>query len=294
MVHENDEERRLAFLRRVRDTAFENLTRCTFPFYARQDGKYILLGSGVLVAIGQKHLGITAAHVLDDIGRCLKYSLPVLIPPGKFGQPLIRLTKFDTFRSTLPPSGERKDDYVDIGIIDFPDDLILKLKKTRRFLNISEIDLWGRIGPESRYLIFGYPKAGSETDDEKRSVSYEAMPYATIPYSVETVELPCFQKDIEIVVAFKPETSSDQDGEPSGTLEPKGISGCGIWRLIEDVADCERWQPDMLKLVGIEHTWHKPAQVLRGTQIRVVIEAIFHHFPELRQAMRLVIVQKGR
>jgi len=283
-----DQARRLAFQRRLAEAVFDKLGSCTFPFYALENENYELYGSGVLLSIGQKHFGITAAHVLDEIGRCFEQGFSVLVPPGKYGEKLLRLGKFGTYRTPVPKEGGRRNDYFDIGIIDFPPETADTLSKTRRFLTITDLDPWETLRPTSGYLVFGYPTEGSKPDHDTKSMIYEPMPYLTRLYDGDYGKLTGFQNDVEIVVKFDPERSSDQDGTPSGRLQPPGVSGGGLWRVVEDVAESDQWEPQMVKLVGIGHTWSESVGVIRGTHIRVVTDAIFHHFPELRPAMKLV------
>ena len=67
--------------------------------------------------------------------------------------------------------------------------------------------------------------------------------------------------------------------------DPRGISGCGIWRLHQAGEDAAGWSLGRVKLVAIEHRYNADLHVLRGTRIRYVNRILHDCFPELRPEM---------
>jgi hypothetical protein len=286
-----DRQKQLAFYRRIKESVSNEVAKATFPMYAIQKGEYVLLGTGVLFQIASKSFGLTAAHVLDDVERCLQRGVPVVFTPGEYGHRFVCPERIDFSTSVMPDSGDRCDDPVDVGFIELSTSDAEVLGKTRHFLNCSQILLSESPNRSTRYLVFGYPKAGSECLADEKCIQYQPLACVSHAYTGDLSILPKFHRETEIILNFTPDKNVDDDEMPSQILHPKGISGCGIWRLIGDINDSDRWKPEMVKLVGIEHTWDQRIQAIRGTRIGYVIAPILQRFPELRPAMDMAYLQ---
>jgi len=68
----------------------------------------------------------------------------------------------------------------------------------------------------------------------------------------------------------------------------KGVSGCGIWRVIGLQGSIDRWKPDHCKLVAIQHRYYEKPGYLHTTWIQHAIRRVFDDYPDLRSASRIV------
>jgi hypothetical protein len=92
---------------------------------------------------------------------------------------------------------------------------------------------------------------------------------------------------VSIALDFDPTNIRDDAGHPAASPEPDGMSGCGIWRLVEAGIDTRRWSPDDVKLVAIDHAIRRRTRVLIGTRIRYALQMIYRHHSDLRSAMEM-------
>ena len=97
-----------------------------------------------------------------------------------------------------------------------------------------------------------------------------------------------------IALDFDPATIRDDDGRPAVPPHPAGMSGCGIWRLVEAGTDMNRWKLDDLKLVAINHTLKPTEKVLVGTRIRYALQMIYRNHMDLRPVMEMHFGAKAR
>jgi hypothetical protein len=261
--------RQRAFLQRIREPVFDKVSKATFPLFAREDAEPRLLGNGVLVGIGNKVFGLTAAHVLDEIEWRLAEHIPILVAPGGLGEPFIPLPKFNTLRSALPQGAVRKNDYCDFGVVELPETAVARLQKSRRFLRVLDVEPADELRPEGAYLVFGFPILGARTNLSTNGVTCHSENYVTTQYAGENGQLPGFDNDIEIALNFDQSRSIDDDGNASEPMDPPGMSGCGIWRLLKDSRDFENWRLGDMRLTGIAHTWDRDARVIRGTSLEL-------------------------
>jgi hypothetical protein len=180
-----------AFFQRVLELAGETIHSATFAFFAIQDGHFRVVGSGVLFEIGDRRLAFSAAHVLDEVNECFRHNLPVCISPGRDSEPIIPVRGGNVFISTKPPpSGDRRDDPLDIGMVEWTKENGVEIAKMRRFLHLHQLDLDDRGDSDSSYLVYGYPDAAVETLPKDRTVSYEPLNYITHIYRGGRGELP--------------------------------------------------------------------------------------------------------
>lgn len=278
----------LAHFRLIQSSdVWDRVQSCTVPLFAFQDGKWPLLGTAVLLQIADVTFLLSAGHVIDDVLGAMKHGLPVVLTPNAPGTPLIRLLQVQGSSSKAPDSDDRDDDMLDIGFVELTQEVARRLAIHRKFLRVHDLDLRDAQHPGDGYFVFGYPKSLSEANSEQGVLNYKPLVYASHPYQGERGKLVRHNPESEIALHFVPSMSIDDTGNPSGIPHPSGISGCGIWRLMKQGTSIEKWSPDMVKLVGIEHTWNKDIEVFRGTQVRFLVRLIYDRCEHLRPAIRL-------
>jgi len=119
-------------------------------------------------------LAFSAAHVFDDISACFRNNVPVCINPGLGSTKFIPVRQGNTFISTkMPPSGDRRDDPLDIGMVEWTKDDGAEIAKTRRFLHLFQLDPNEPERAGNAYLVYGYPAAAAESLSEQQIVTYE-------------------------------------------------------------------------------------------------------------------------
>jgi hypothetical protein len=75
--------------------------------------------------------------------------------------------------------------------------------------------------------VFGYPKAKAEPGGPDIALENWPLPYVTTTLQVEPEPR---DKDKEILLYYY-RVSEDAEGRQVAAPSPKGLSGCGIWRL---------------------------------------------------------------
>jgi hypothetical protein len=66
----------------------------------------------------------------------------------------------------------------------------------------------------------------------------------------------------------------------------QGMSGCGIWKIIPDGLALSDWNPEHMRLVGIQHRCKHDEYIL-GTQIRWVLDRLCKEYPEIESALEI-------
>lgn len=272
------------FIKRMHQECMVQIHRSIVPFYAEQNGEPKQCGTGVLLQIADKHFVLTAAHVLDLRHR---HNLPLGISNGVGGHSLIPFQQIPITASAIPESGDRNDDCFDIGVGELPQSIVEELRLGKQFLHLRDIDPYDKQERTSWYFLLGFPSAANPTNVQARVVSYHGFAYGCQLYSGDRGELPRFNRDVEIALDFGHLRKKDEDGNPIEAPPPRGLSGCGIWRLAEPGVSIASWNSGEKRLVGIQHTWNKDLQVLRGTRINYVFRLIRRKYPELLPAFRL-------
>ncbi len=279
--------RRLEAMNRASAAAAQYLRSCTLPFIVEQAGKFWGTGTGVLFGIGERAFVITASHVFTLLQRAMRARLPILVPTGKPGVPFLRLDRVGGYYSVDPKVAGQPDDPLDIALLELSPPMGDALGRHMHFLHMPELDMDDPSAVESQYLTFGYPHLLLDQRDDAGQLIYTPLHLISRAYRGQRGVLPTYAAEAEIAVDFFPDSARDSEGKAIALPNPKGASGCGIWRIVRDDDDYDRWAPALLRLVGIEHTWNHEANVLRGTRIGHAIAEIAHRYEDVRPAFGL-------
>jgi hypothetical protein len=281
---ENKDDATIALMERTSVECRERIGAVTFPLYTEEDGETKLCGSGVLLQIAEKHFIVSAGHTFDA-RRML--DLPLWVTDGVVGNKLLPLGQVLIRSSETKVPYDRTDEPFDIAVCELASDTAAQIAVHKRFLRLNDVDPWDRQEPRSWYMVYGFPTKLSPPDEATRSINANAVAFATFIYCDERGALARYDKEVGIALDFDPATIKDDAGNPAVPPHPGGMSGCGIWRLIEAGTDMRRWKLDDIKLVAVDHTLKSKQKVLVGTRIRYALQMIYRNHPDLNPVMEM-------
>jgi hypothetical protein len=286
MAHSLNAEQRARvyeFWRQVYEASALEISRATVSIYGYHQRAVHQNGSGVLLKIGDKHFLLSAAHVIDYTAI---HGIPYLLSPAEGKEP-IPLDRVRACTSPWPAHRDPKDpdmrdaDPLDVGFVELNREIVDRLQPARRFAPLQEIDVGERLRLGC-YLLLGYPRQLSVVDVAKQKAHAEPLRYVT-----ELCTDPVDQFDPTKLVRLKyPPTGLNAHMAEVSVPNPKGMSGCGVWRLAE-MKHPDKWSKDDVKLVAIEHSWHRHRRYIQGTRVRYALELIYRFYPSIRPIMDL-------
>ncbi len=248
-----------------------DLDSSSVQVFGFQNGKFVADRTGVLFRVADSHFLITAAHKLVNIHGL---NIPLFLPPSQQDATPISLSGRMLYT---------KDRRVDIAVSELPQSIVERLLPTRTFLGMMDVDLQSHSAP-GLYLILGYPSSCTEITAE--AVRPTVLKYAAIIYSGDTDGLENFDPTLHLLLQHD-EVGRDAAGQPLLSPAIEGMSGGGIWRLLElKPAWNQTWKRSDAKLVAIQNRYIRN-QYCKGTWVRHAIQLIWDSFPLLRPALRL-------
>ncbi len=281
---ENPDPANRQFMDRTGLESRARISAVTIPLYTKQDRKTLLCGSGVLLQVAEKHFIVSAGHTFDARKML---DLPLWVTDGVVGNSLLPLGQVLIRSSETAVPYHRTDEPFDTAVCELSSETASKIAVQKRFLRLIDVDPWDRQEPRSWYMVYGYPTKLSPADEQSQSINANAVALATFLYCDERGPLDNYDKDVGIALDFDSTTTRDDDGNPAVPPHPGGMSGCGIWRLVEAGTDARRWTVDDVKLVAIDHTLKTGQKVLVGTRIRYALQMIYRNHVDLRPAMEM-------
>ena len=256
------------------------IRRTTLPLCGEVHGIEDQFGTGVLLAIGQSIFMLTARHVAER--TTVKYLDIYIGTPnadrhvGLKGNFLLS-TDSESF-------GDGDLDPFDVAIVRLAPEFAEMVLTYANPVTLDKLELEDdRLAP-GRYLLYGYPCAFTERDDELKEVSSGGIAYITNTYEGDRAPTR-FDCKKHLVINYRFEGHSDQSGNPS-IIPAFGMSGSGVWRLMDKATPIERIDGRRIKLAAIAHEWDSSAGVIRATRINYYIEIIYRRFPDLDSEFR--------
>jgi hypothetical protein len=137
---------------------------------------------------------------------------------------------------------------------------------------------------QAYHYVLGFPLSMTQSDPVARASDVKALSYATGLFEGERDGR---DASAELLLDY-PQQNQDAAGLPVTVPHPRGISGCGIWRLLTPGKRMSDWSKDDVRLVAIEHRWRSDKRYLVGTAIRHAIRLIYGRYEDLHPAMDLV------
>lgn len=268
------------FFKRVESELLPRIVKATVPFYAVQNDKVVRDRSGVLLRIADEHFILTASHGLKAIVEAQIHlyvgwndndRVPVPIPDSFFHM--------------------TEEDCRDVAAIKLSHETAGKILSEKEPIALRDVTI-----QENRslglFFVCGFPQAWTtvmKDDIESVPLSFlggfysgQLSPEAKIQYD----------RDIHALFEFHREAvrSSDLQKEKLPAFKGiKGISGCGIWRVVNwKRDDPSSLRTDQLQLVAIQHRYYEDYNYVHSTWIRFAVQQIYNNYPEMRNAMSLV------
>ena len=210
------------------------------------------------------------------------------------GEDLIPVMTVCYARSKKRADPNREDDPLDLAVFELRPDVAEKLSAFMRFVTLSELELDPDKLKDGRYLVLGYPEFRAEKDEMDQTIVAQILPYFTGLYDMERHPAPNISPADHLVLDVNRRDEAGGAGDRLDLDQAHGISGGGMWRILDEDQPIESLDWRQAKLVGIitDRSVPKvmgPVQYLRGTKIKRVINFIYEGWPELRPAIEAAI-----
>lgn len=241
------------------------ILKSTIQFFYTHKGRIAACGSGVLLTLDGRYFVVTAAHVIA--GKY--YETFVILPPHE-------VTLAGELRITsLPASGKRKDDKIDLAALELTDESQLaRLQEAYHFLTLSELSTSPRHLTDV-YLSVGFPAAKTRSfDGQVKSAPYPLQTQLTGEFDYARSGL---HPAIHLVLDFTGDVLSATNPQPHKRPKMEGISGSGLW----DTGNYLLHDPALeKKLVGIvtEELTLNRKKYLLVTRTTVLLEFLRQSF----------------
>jgi hypothetical protein len=221
--------------------------------------------------IAHKSFILSAAHVFESCPRSTLY-LP--------GQHALEQLTGTVFKNTIAVGVSRRDDPIDIAIMEISADRATAIQQSYCFLTPECLDA-NDVGLPGRYYEFrGYPASRTHVNPTTKKIRRSLFSFLT-PCASPTIYVRTgFNPNLNLLLPFDRKHVGNEQGTHSVAPHPRGISGGGIWRRTID-----SFSEDLSKsgkLVAIFTEYHEQQKTVVGVRIALFLEAIRAKYPELR------------
>lgn len=229
-------------------------------FFDNPKPKYYTAGSGVLFEINSKYFIFTAAHVFTK-----RYEKIYVIS----NQEAISLGGM-LYTTPLLNSGDRRDDKIDLAILEISNKIADKLKADYYFIKLNDLELGHYIDVDTNYLIAGYPITKTKKvwgiPATLKSQPFVANLDALIRFDYGKFK---FSFASHIAMDYNGEMISlkNQNSHLAPNLE--GISGSGLWYL-NNFPEEELFKSKLIGII-IEQIKENGNKSIIATRIDIVI-----------------------
>jgi hypothetical protein len=235
----------------------EDVSRYIVPIFADINGAPVSMGTGFLVNTGQDHILVTAAHVLDRLTRLPHYFY--------VEQKVKRALTPPVLVSKLPPSGDRADDLVDVGVVILRNEGLPPYPAVGRdSMPPNLISPYAMPRAGKKFAFLGYPSTKGKADRAALDLRSASYAYLSGPAPAETYTKLDLNPRFHIVLPFSKRGVVDLDGKSFNFPKPNGISGAPLWELQKPEAGGR-------KVVGIMIEHRRQKGVLVATDIAAVL-----------------------
>ncbi|VTR91566.1 unnamed protein product [Gemmata massiliana] len=234
-------------------------------------------GTGTLVAVGEVHFLVSAAHVLDS-ARDAK--LPLFC--YAYGE------KTDQGRTIVPVplEGTRFSwpDPLDVGVVKLTDATVSRLTG-RKFLRLCDVALrpaapgWG--------WVSGFP-LGMVQPVGDTSEAYNPLNWGSVISTAEPTNVSNFDTRFHFVLEHDPQEAAQLTGDPFKLPASfGGISGCAVWQTwwpIEEQG--AEWRSRKIRIVGVQTGCYRK-RTIKATNWAAVAVLLAAAAPELQPVLQL-------
>lgn len=231
----------------------------------------IEIRTGLLLEIGDMRFLVTAAHGLMDHAKKKRFPQILLTEPGLRSVPLI-LERFWL----------SKDPLEDIAVCQLVPRTIEAIAGHYTYHRLIDVLPRKRVKPEEGlFLLLGYPWDRFKQVGEGMKCA-DTWKYLTNPFKGDYAVVANYNADYHLILDYQRDTF---DG--SGTrVHPPGLSGCGIW-FVGSPKTHPLFTKDDLKLVGIQTSWWKQHEYVKGTWVDRMLRIIWRRYSDARAPMKL-------
>jgi hypothetical protein len=241
----------------------------TFPIYGEDErGEPDLLGSCVLLLVGNARFMVTAGHVFDlGATRAMAVGAAAGLLPIA-GLP-IRL------RSVA--STHAVDDRVDIGIFRLQHSAWEAIG-VDHFVSSDELDLFTPVVARQTYTLVGFPNSLNRLAVAGSRISAAGYRMAGLECVRNAYDAERIDPDSHVMVGFDKKKMLAADG-PRTAPDLYGASGSGLWRFGRRLRTTS--QPP--KLAAIATEWHSRGlhRYILGTRIQLIVEALAERYEDV-------------
>jgi hypothetical protein len=197
-------------------------------------------------------------------------------------------------RSKKQTDLNREDDPLDLAVLELRPDIADKLAASMRFVTLNDLALDPEKLKDGRYLVVGYPEFRAEKDEMDQTIVAQILAYFTGLYDMERVPAPNISPADHIVLDVNRMDEAAGAGDRLDLDQTHGISGGGMWRILDEDQPIESLDWRRAKLVAIITDRSVPevmgpVQYLRGTKIKRAVNFIYEGWPALRSAIEAAI-----
>ena len=263
------------------------IARTTVALFKHVAGEADHFASGVLLQVEGTRFLVTAAHVSDEF-FCERWKQIFFATPSE--DDLIPVITVRYCRSKKQTDSNREDDPLDLAVLELRPDIADKLAASMRFVTLSELELDPDKLEDGRYLVIGYPAFRAEKDEMDQTIVAQVLPYFTGLYDMDRDPAPNISLADHIVLDVNRMDEAEGAGDRLDLDETHGISGGGMWRILDEDQPIESLDWRQAKLVAIITDRSVPevmgpVQFLRGTKIKRAINFIYEGWPQLRSTI---------
>ena len=250
-------------IRTIADSIIESTIQF---FYNNSKNQIILTGSGVLFEVDNRYFVFTAAHVFPENRNDTFFIIPyeAIYLGGRL------------YNVSLPKSGNRNDDKIDLAVIELQPEIVTKLKTEYKFHSFKDILLGHTIDEYHRYLSVGYPSTKTKKEWNKPIIKTEPFVFNSKPVTNFEYETFGFNFNHHIAIEFNGRVTSEKSLHTSAAPRLDGISGSGMWYL-PNFPEIDKVQTKKLIGITIEQINKPKNQALVVTRIDLVTEFLRQH-----------------
>lgn len=245
------------------------------------------IGTGTLLAVGDAHFVVTAAHVLV---HAEERGMSVGISGSVRGQ----LTALPgTWMVTSAEKAGDGNDPHDVALFRLGERELSRLGEVK-FVRIGDVS-FERDLSNKYFVVSGFPGMWStESAADDQVMQSKLLQYGTYAFQGSSSGLLGYDPDRHFLLEASPATLVDHEGEPmqlrwrSGHSarmpdDLAGISGCSVWAIGDFRNPVKAWSPDSARIVGIETSVFPRAGAIKATRWNAITTLLHGVFPDLRR-----------
>jgi hypothetical protein len=269
-INDQESRRRVGELLAHADALSARVLPVTGPVYrVGPNDEPDLVGSAVLVQLGEMRFAFTAAHVLRHVRHG---PLMIGVAAG-----LIPIAGDVTYLHTVGARTEAEDS-IDLGIVRLAGESWMTLDGSS-FAGWEEFDIGGPIVARQTYGLVGYPASKNRNQIEGDFISAYAYRMIGLECEAKAYDAAARNAEINVMVGF---AQKDMWGAEGRRTAPNlyGASGSGLWRFGRRL----RAATSAPLLSAIATEWHKRGKHkhILGTRLNVALAGVCDKYDDVR------------